>query len=163
MHLIPNWIIQHSRRGISATFQVEWPTGDHTWINYDTAKNLIALEEYLELMGIRDVTQLHNPVLDSKKHKHKLAWSLLTLLSNRSTEQVALHLCWILWSPLCPPRLFQPSVDKKQNTNTHEHPNCKLQRVNHQQDAIHLKASGSSGDCAHSNLSLQIFKTSTLK
>ena len=95
--------------------------------------------------------------------KHKLAQSLLTLSSNGSTEQVALHLSQILCSPLYPPRLFQPSVDKKRNANTHDRPNCELPRVNHQRDTIHLKASDNSQDCAHSNLSLQIFETSTLK
>ena len=53
-------IVQHAGRGVSATFEVEWPTGDRTWIDYDTAKNLIALEQYFETLGVKDISELQN-------------------------------------------------------------------------------------------------------
>ena len=51
-------IVQHAGRGVSATFEVEWLTGDRTWIGYDTAKNLIALEQYFETLGVKDISEL---------------------------------------------------------------------------------------------------------
>ena len=51
-------IIRHSGKGVQATFEVEWPTGDWTWIDYDTAKNLVVFDEYLETLGIQDITHL---------------------------------------------------------------------------------------------------------
>lgn len=53
-------IIQHSGRGVHAKFEILWPTGDRTWIDYETAKKLIALEDYFESLGIRDISELHN-------------------------------------------------------------------------------------------------------
>ena len=60
-------ILDHSGRGIHATFQVEWPTGDRTWIDYDTAKNLVVLEQYLESLGIKDISQLTDARSTSEK------------------------------------------------------------------------------------------------
>jgi hypothetical protein len=48
-------IVTHQGKGSSAMFQVKWALGDSTWEEYNTVKDLTALDEYLELVGAKNI------------------------------------------------------------------------------------------------------------
>ncbi|KAF9441405.1 hypothetical protein P691DRAFT_613056, partial [Macrolepiota fuliginosa MF-IS2] len=51
-------IRSHSGAGIHALFEVEWKSGDKTWLPYHQISHLVALEHYFELLGISDISGL---------------------------------------------------------------------------------------------------------
>jgi hypothetical protein len=58
----PEWsivkIVTHRESGMDALFQVQWGTGDLTWLPYSSVKNLHPLEDYFEALGITRIGQL---------------------------------------------------------------------------------------------------------
>jgi hypothetical protein len=58
----PEWsivkIVTHHESGMDALFQVQWGTGDLTWLPYSSVKNLHPLEDYFEALGIMRIGQL---------------------------------------------------------------------------------------------------------
>ena len=40
------------------SFQVHWNMGDTTWETFDTCKDLQALDTYLQLIGVKDPSDL---------------------------------------------------------------------------------------------------------
>ncbi|KAJ7154439.1 hypothetical protein C8R43DRAFT_858440, partial [Mycena crocata] len=44
-------IINHYGRRSKALFEILWKSGDRSWMPYDQAKKLQALEDYLEALG----------------------------------------------------------------------------------------------------------------
>jgi hypothetical protein len=48
-------IISHCGRGKSAEFEVQWSTGDITWMPYFDVKHLQAFDEYCEALGINGI------------------------------------------------------------------------------------------------------------
>ena len=48
----------HIGRGSDAEFEVQWSTGDVTWVPYHDVKHLQKLDEYFEALGIHGVRQL---------------------------------------------------------------------------------------------------------
>jgi hypothetical protein len=56
------WAVQrirsHAGSGEDAIFEILWKSGDVTWIPHYQIKHLQALEAYLELMGVEDVSKL---------------------------------------------------------------------------------------------------------
>ncbi|KIL59509.1 hypothetical protein M378DRAFT_52971, partial [Amanita muscaria Koide BX008] len=51
-------ILSHSGRGRDALFEVQWSTGDVTWVPYVELKELAVLDEYLEAMGVTHPKEL---------------------------------------------------------------------------------------------------------
>jgi hypothetical protein len=51
-------ITNHYGRRSEAIFEVLWKSGDSTWMPYDQASKLLALREYLELLGISEIKDL---------------------------------------------------------------------------------------------------------
>ncbi|KAJ3487529.1 hypothetical protein NLI96_g3480 [Meripilus lineatus] len=51
-------IVSHSGKGTEAEFEVQWSTGDVTWVPYHDVKHLQAFEEYCEALGIQKIGQL---------------------------------------------------------------------------------------------------------
>ncbi|KAJ3556748.1 hypothetical protein NP233_g11909 [Leucocoprinus birnbaumii] len=51
-------IRSHSGSKRQALFEVEWKSGDVTWLPYDKIDHLTALEHYLEILGVKHVDQL---------------------------------------------------------------------------------------------------------
>ncbi|KAJ7799213.1 hypothetical protein B0H14DRAFT_3491861 [Mycena olivaceomarginata] len=51
-------ITGHYGRRSEAIFEVLWKSGDSTWMPYDQASKLVALNEYLETIGIPDIKAL---------------------------------------------------------------------------------------------------------
>jgi hypothetical protein len=51
-------ITGHYGRRSEAIFEVLWKSGDSTWMPYDQASKLVALNEYLETIGISDIKAL---------------------------------------------------------------------------------------------------------
>jgi hypothetical protein len=63
--LEPEWnvskIITHQNLGVDAVFQVEWGSGDHTWLPYHEVVDLDALGDYFDILGISEINQLKMP------------------------------------------------------------------------------------------------------
>ena len=53
-----DWIISHIEHGKNAEFEIEWASGDRTWLHYRDAVDLVAVQEYLELLGLKDISEL---------------------------------------------------------------------------------------------------------
>ena len=51
-------ILGHTGRGSEALFQLKWKTGDISWARLADIKHLVALDEYLEAMGVGLATDL---------------------------------------------------------------------------------------------------------
>jgi hypothetical protein len=51
-------IVSHYRRRSKALFEIQWKSGDRSWMPYSQAKNLQAMSEYLEAIGVADVKEL---------------------------------------------------------------------------------------------------------
>ncbi len=51
-------IISHVGRGRDAEFEVQWSTGDVTWVPYHDVRHLQALTEYYEALGVTHARQL---------------------------------------------------------------------------------------------------------
>ena len=47
-------IIDHQGKGISSEFKIQWKAGDCTWAPYCKVAHLMAMEQYCELMGVKD-------------------------------------------------------------------------------------------------------------
>ncbi|KAF9032469.1 hypothetical protein BDZ89DRAFT_892916, partial [Hymenopellis radicata] len=41
----------HRGRGTTAVFEVEWSSGDRTWLPYRDVEKFVALQDYLEVLG----------------------------------------------------------------------------------------------------------------
>ncbi|KAK0441414.1 hypothetical protein EV421DRAFT_1904873 [Armillaria borealis] len=53
-------IIGHSSSKMEALFQVKWKSGDVTWLPYEKTDHLDALSEYLDALGIENISQLRD-------------------------------------------------------------------------------------------------------
>ncbi|KAJ3846299.1 hypothetical protein EV368DRAFT_89255 [Lentinula lateritia] len=51
-------IVSHLGAKKNAIFEVQWSTGDKTWMSFDDIQDLPCLPEYLDLLGISSVQQL---------------------------------------------------------------------------------------------------------
>ena len=51
-------ILSHVGSGPTATFEVKWMLGDVTWLPYEQLPHLSAMKEYLDLLEIKDITDL---------------------------------------------------------------------------------------------------------
>jgi transposase InsO family protein len=51
-------IVSHKGAGTNAHFEVEWKSGDRTWMPYDQVAHLNALNAYFEVLGIDRVSEL---------------------------------------------------------------------------------------------------------
>jgi transposase InsO family protein len=58
------WSVQeissHRGSGPEAIFEVKWTAGDSTWLPYNKIAHLNALSNYLELLGVNDISELKN-------------------------------------------------------------------------------------------------------
>jgi hypothetical protein len=58
----PEWsvshIVTHEGSGTDAVFQVQWGTGDRTWLPYHDVEEFHALQDYFEIIGISRISQL---------------------------------------------------------------------------------------------------------
>ena len=52
--------LSHIGRGAAAEFEVQWSTGDVTWVPYRDVKHLQAFTEYCEALGISNIRQLQD-------------------------------------------------------------------------------------------------------
>lgn len=57
-------VTTHIASGIRAWFEIEWQSGDRTWLPYHQVKHLSALDSYLENLGIQHISQLKHGVRD---------------------------------------------------------------------------------------------------
>ena len=51
-------IIMHHGKGMGSKFQILWKADDKTWASYREVAHLNALDQYCELMGVKDTLQL---------------------------------------------------------------------------------------------------------
>ncbi|KAK0185579.1 hypothetical protein F5146DRAFT_889864, partial [Armillaria mellea] len=51
-------VISHVGKGEHAIFQVEWASGDRTWVPYTDAEGLTVLQDYFNVLGISKISQL---------------------------------------------------------------------------------------------------------
>jgi hypothetical protein len=51
-------LISHSGSGEDSIFEIKWKAGDITWLPYRFISHLPALSEYLELLGVREISSL---------------------------------------------------------------------------------------------------------
>ena len=51
-------IINYQGKGEDAIFETVWKSEDHTWIPFETASQLTALNAYFDALGIEDVAKL---------------------------------------------------------------------------------------------------------
>jgi len=51
-------IISHVDSGTNSTFEIQWASGDVTWLPYDQISDLPALNTYLDLLGFDDISNL---------------------------------------------------------------------------------------------------------
>ncbi|KIL61397.1 hypothetical protein M378DRAFT_52496, partial [Amanita muscaria Koide BX008] len=51
-------VLSHSGRGPEALFEVQWTTGDVTWVSASELRDSVVLDEYLEAMGVGGLNQL---------------------------------------------------------------------------------------------------------
>ena len=58
----------HIGSGTKSWFEVEWQSGDTTWLPYHEIKHLTALDSYLENLGVNQITQLKNGKGDPPSH-----------------------------------------------------------------------------------------------
>lgn len=79
----PEWqvnsILSHRGTGKNAEFQVEWKTGDVTWLSYDQVSHLDALGEYLDLLGLANITGLMPRDKESSRDDPRLDVRALSL------------------------------------------------------------------------------------
>jgi hypothetical protein len=58
----PEWaverLVSHARAGKDALFEVLWKAGDRTWLPYREIATLPALEQYLEALGVDNISNL---------------------------------------------------------------------------------------------------------
>lgn len=60
-------IVAHKGKGRDAVFEVEWATGDKTWVPYGDALNYkAALQDYLDILGVKSVSQLPMSQIENK-------------------------------------------------------------------------------------------------
>jgi hypothetical protein len=58
MDTILDQILSHTGQGRSAEFEVKWQAGDITWIGYQDATRLDALQRYCEAHGVDSAIKL---------------------------------------------------------------------------------------------------------
>ncbi len=51
-------MLSHARKGEHMIFQVEWASGDRTWLPYVDAEGLTALQDYFDVLGIMKISEL---------------------------------------------------------------------------------------------------------
>ncbi len=51
-------VLSHVGKGERAIFQVEWASGDRTWLPYTDAEGLAALQDYFDVLGITKISEL---------------------------------------------------------------------------------------------------------
>jgi hypothetical protein len=51
-------IMSHKGRRADTVFEIQWKTGDKTWLPYDRVEKLDALAEYFQLLGVENVSEL---------------------------------------------------------------------------------------------------------
>jgi hypothetical protein len=60
--LEPEWnvekIVTHQYAGMDAVFLVQWETGDHTWLLYQDIQHIEALQDYLDVLGVKTMKNL---------------------------------------------------------------------------------------------------------
>lgn len=71
-------VLSHSGQGTEANFEVQWMTGDVTWLSYAEAKHLEPLTAYCEAMGIQHPKDLPNRMSDLPKETIGVAYVELT-------------------------------------------------------------------------------------
>ena len=86
-------ILSHIGRGADAEFEVQWSTGDVTWVPYCDVKHLQALSEYCEALGITHIRQLkdHTPELEAATSgtlATEVKVSVVAVLAPQSTDEM---------------------------------------------------------------------------
>jgi hypothetical protein len=51
-------VLSHANSGTNAVFEIQWSSGDVTWLPYDQISGLPAITTYLDLLGIDDISNL---------------------------------------------------------------------------------------------------------
>ena len=51
-------ILAHKWENNRLSFQIHWNDGDITWETYETCKDLQALDKYLQLLGVKEPSEL---------------------------------------------------------------------------------------------------------
>jgi hypothetical protein len=51
-------ILSHRGHGKHANFEIKWSAGDITWLTYQEAEKLVALQDYFDVLGISDISEL---------------------------------------------------------------------------------------------------------
>ncbi|KAJ3473941.1 hypothetical protein NLI96_g12741 [Meripilus lineatus] len=92
-------IVSHSGKGTEAEFEVQWSTGDITWVPYHDVKHLQAFEEYCEALGIQKIGQL-----GSKKVKGRNQPALQMSAGSIRLEPTAIK------RPEADRRAYRPSI-----------------------------------------------------
>ena len=81
---IVDQILTHHGKGTGSKFQILWKAGDKMWTSYCEVAHLNALDQYCELMGVKDASELPSKHVDLK--------------SNDKEEEIIIHtnLCSII-------------------------------------------------------------------
>ena len=51
-------ILSHKGHGKQAIFEIKWSAGDIRWLTYLEAEKLVALQDYFDVLGISDISEL---------------------------------------------------------------------------------------------------------
>ena len=52
-------VLSHKGSGCDAMFEMLWKSGDMTWLPYERVSHLQQLQDYLDVLGIKEVSGLH--------------------------------------------------------------------------------------------------------
>jgi hypothetical protein len=67
-------------------FEIQWKTGDKTWLSYDLVEKLNALAEYFQLLGVKNVSELGDG--SGRMQTSNPQVFLGHLFSNQSTKDI---------------------------------------------------------------------------
>jgi hypothetical protein len=55
-------VLSHKGNGTQAEFEIKWSAGDITWLPYADAVKLTAFQDYLDVQGVSEISQLKEPI-----------------------------------------------------------------------------------------------------
>ena len=106
-------ILSHVRSSPTATFEVKWTSGDVTWLPSEQLPHLLVMKEYLNLLEIKDITDLPlgNGALPS------------------DDELINCHLCRLAND--CCPHSMQPCPSHNNTRHPGRPPRLNYDRISH--------------------------------
>ena len=67
-------ILSHHGKGLESEFQVLWKVGDKMWVPYHEVAHLNTLDQYCELMGVKNIFELSSNYIYGVGHLVTATW-----------------------------------------------------------------------------------------